>query len=121
MSASSNFTVRVVDGVHVVELSRSDVLDTSYINKVQQELVAYASEKHGASMVVDLSSVKFLSSTALGLLLALHQAVSKAGGTLGVAGVEDEVLKAFKLVKLQKVVGIHDTVRDAVDAALKKR
>jgi len=118
---SSNYSVNVIDGVHVIELSRSDVLDTSYINRVQQELVAYAAEKHGASMVVDLSSVQFLSSTALGLLLALHQAVSKAGGTLGVAGAETEVHKAFKLVKLHKVVGIHDTVREAVDAALKKR
>ncbi|MBL0921250.1 MAG: STAS domain-containing protein [Phycisphaerales bacterium] len=121
MSASSNFSARVVDGVHVVELSRTDVLDTSYITRVQQELLAYAAEKHGASMVVDLSSVKFLSSTALGLLLALHQALSRADGTLAVAGADDEVLRAFKLVKLHKVVGVHDTVREAVDAALKKR
>ncbi len=121
MSVSSNYKVNVVDGVHVVELSRSDVLDTSYINRVQQELVVYAGQKAGASFVVDLSSVQFLSSTALGLLLAMHKAVSNGGGSLHVAGVEDEVLKAFKLVKLHKVVGMHDTVRDAVDAALKSR
>lgn len=121
MSGSSNYTARVVDGVHVIELSRSDVLDTSYITLVQQELVAYAAEKRGASMVVDLSNVQFLSSTALGLLMALHQAVSREGGTLGVAGAEKEVFRAFKLVKLHKVVGMHDTVREAVDAALKAR
>lgn len=121
MSGTSNYTAHVVDGVHVIELSRSDVLDTSYITRVQQELVAYAAEKHGASMVIDLTNVQFLSSTALGLLMALHQAVSRAGGTVSVAGAQPEVFKAFKLVKLHKVVGMHDTVREAVDAALKAR
>lgn len=117
----STFSVTVVDGVHIVSLARADVLDTVYINAAERELVAYAKERPGYSLVMDLSNTRFLSSTALGMLIAVQKTVAAGGGTLSVCGASDDIVKAFKLVRLGKIVAVHDTIRDAADAALKRK
>jgi anti-sigma B factor antagonist len=57
-------------------------------------------------LVVDLEEVRFLTSTALGKLLALHKRLRAAGGRLRVTGVADPVYEVFRVTRLHEVLDV---------------
>lgn len=65
-------------------------------------------------VVVDLSGVPFLDSTGLGVLVAAHNRARVAGATLVVARPQRIVRNALRLVQVDTVIDVYDTV----DAAL---
>src|SRR5947199_9532708 len=65
------------------------------------------------AIVVDLSGVNFLDSSALGALVAAHRALSEAGGSLKLAAPREHVLKVFRITRLAEVIPLFDSVDDA--------
>lgn len=65
-------------------------------------------------VVVDLGAVPFLDSTGLGVLVAAHNRARVAGGTLVVARPQRIVRNALRLVQVDTVIDVFDTL----DAAL---
>ena len=65
-------------------------------------------------VVVDLSAVDFLDSSALGALVAAARSASDGGGVLRVAAPKPHVLKIFQITRLLEVLGVTDTVEDAL-------
>ena len=66
--------------------------------------------------VLDLKELSFISSLAMGVMLAFRRSVLAAGGKLRVANMQKLVLDSFKRARLDKVFEISDSV----DAALGK-
>jgi anti-sigma B factor antagonist len=62
------------------------------------------------SVVVDLSGVNFLDSSALGALVAAHRDFTDAGGSLKIAAPRAHVLKVFRITRLSDVIPLFDTV-----------
>ena len=67
-------------------------------------------------VVVDLSSVDFINSSGLGLLIGGLTTMRKAGGELKLAGASKKIQNLLEITKLHKVFDIHKTVNDAVTA-----
>jgi anti-sigma B factor antagonist len=67
-------------------------------------------------IVVDLSAVRFLDSTGLGVLVGAYTAVRNAGGRLTVVNNHTVVLKVLNVTALDEVLGVHPTVAEAVAA-----
>jgi anti-sigma B factor antagonist len=72
-------------------------------------------------VVVDLSAVRFIDSTGLGVLVGLYTAVRNAGGRLAVVNDHAAVLKVFSITALDDVLGIHPTLAGAVAAVSEPR
>ena len=68
------------------------------------------------AVVVDLSAVRFVDSTGLGVLVGAYTAVRNAGGRLAVVNDHAAVLKVFTITALHEVLGVHPTLPKALDA-----
>jgi anti-anti-sigma factor len=57
----------------------------------------------GCSLItVDLSGVEIVDSTGIGLLIALHNSLLKAGGTITVINASKDILELFKAMRLDQ-------------------
>lgn len=65
------------------------------------------------SIIVDLTSVDFLDSSALGLLVNVQRQLAEAGGGLKVACPQPHVQKVFRITRLAEVIPIHESIDDA--------
>jgi anti-anti-sigma factor len=55
-----------------------------------------------ASLTVDLDGVEMIDSVGLGLLIATHNTLGKAGGKLRVSGASPDILGLFRTMRLDK-------------------
>ncbi|HEX8002833.1 MAG TPA: STAS domain-containing protein [Mycobacteriales bacterium] len=67
-------------------------------------------------VVVDLDGVPFLDSTGLGVLVAAHNRAKSAGASLVIARPQRIVRNALRLVQVDTVIDVYDSVDDAVAA-----
>ena len=68
------------------------------------------------NLVIDLTRVEFLDSTALGVLVGALKKIKASNGSLQLVCNEDRLLKIFRMTGLTTVFVIHDTVEAAVAA-----
>ncbi len=61
------------------------------------------------TVVVDLSKVSFLDSTALGVLVASFKRLRDGGGNLRIVAQEPRILRVFEITDLHRVLSIYPT------------
>ena len=100
------------DGYVVVSLAGE--LDLYNANAVREALLECCAESP-ERLIVDLSAVKFIDSTALGVLIeARTRLANKRGFLLAAPGLETR--RALEISGLDRHFTVHDTVPDALDA-----
>ncbi|MFQ5489218.1 MAG: STAS domain-containing protein [Phycisphaerae bacterium] len=102
MPPSAPLLVETVKDVTVVSIQDASLVDGRIIDAVQKDLLDMVEKRARRRMIVDFSSVKFLSSAALGMLLTLHKAIGERRGLLVLCGLRTEIAKMFKLSGLHK-------------------
>ena len=111
------FSSRIEAGVHVVRFSRADVLDAHYIEQLGDQIYRHLKGVDAPRVVIDLGSVRQLSSAALGMLIALQKViVDRQGGKIALANVREDLRKVFKITKLDRLMKIHDGTQQAIAA-----
>ena len=99
---------------HVVVAVRGDV-DIATAAELRNR-ISDAVEVHRA-IVVDLGEVGFMDSTGLGVLVALHSRAVALGGTFVIARPQKIVRNALRLVQVDTVIDVFDSLDAAVAAA----
>ena len=54
------------------------------------------------SLVLDLTDVKMIDSIGIGMVVALHNSLSKAGGNLALVSVPEDIHRLFKAMRLDQ-------------------
>jgi anti-sigma B factor antagonist len=74
--------------------------------------------KDGARrLVLDLSDVTFIDSTAIGVLAgAVEKLDEKGGGSLSVVSTHEKVIQIFEITGLESVITVHPSREDALAA-----
>src|SRR5262249_21141330 len=67
--------------------------------------------------VLDLSKVNYMSSRAVGVVLAHFQGLHRESGQMRVCCVQPKVLPVLKELHLHVLIGIYDTVEEAIAEA----
>lgn len=67
-------------------------------------------------LVIDLSKVTYLNSTAIGVLVSTHTSYSRIGGRLVLCGINKNINNIFVITKLTMVFQVHDTQEEAIKA-----
>jgi anti-sigma B factor antagonist len=93
-------------------LSAEGELDLSSAPSLKWALTDVLSDG-GRRIVVDLSRVTFIDSTALGVLVGVHRSLP-VGSRLGIVCTHDEVMNIFELTGLDATFDIFRTLDDAV-------
>ena len=71
-------------------------------------------------IVVDLSRVPIIDSSAIGSMIRCHSVVSVNGGKLKLVGAHEIVRQAFKMTRLDSVFEFYDTLQDAIGQSAAK-
>jgi anti-sigma B factor antagonist len=114
--ASAPFSARraVLDnGVGLVELSGE--VDISTAPRFKEELEALISEGH-TDVIVDLSEVAFIDSTALGVLVGAVRRLHPYGGRMVVVARSHAVTRPLTLTGLDRVFAVTATREEALAA-----
>jgi anti-sigma B factor antagonist len=99
-----------LDGARVLRLrGEIDVRTSPLLRQRLSELLAA-----GRTVVVDLTSVEFLDSSALGTFVEAARGRNGSGGALRLACPPPHVQKVFRITRLAEVIPIYASVAQAV-------
>ena len=101
-------------GAVIIEL-KGNVMggeDTKEFNDLLHKLV----DDGKINLVVDLSDVKFMNSSGLGMLIGGLTTMKKANGSLKLARVTDKIESLLIITKLITIFEFYETVNEAVNS-----
>jgi anti-anti-sigma factor len=105
--------LEATDGVAVVELM-GDTLDAASADDVRGHLSYVATEN--PNIVVDLGRVTFVDSAGCGALVSAHKRCRELGGVMRVCGVAGPVKTVFDLARINRVLDLYPTRKQALAA-----
>jgi len=100
--------------VTVVNLHDSSILDTQQVDELGEELNKLVDERACKKIVIDFSKVKFLSSSALGVLIRMQKKAREIKGRVILCGLKKELLQVFKITSLDKLFEFTDNEEQAL-------
>lgn len=111
----SAIACRMVDEVMVVSLLSTDLNDEATVSPVRYELRSLLDRDQVAGrMVIDMGNTRYLSSRAVGVLLAHYQGLERIGSAMRVCGVSPEIKPVLDQMRLSMLIDIYPTVEEAV-------
>lgn len=87
----------------VVRVAIEGDLDTLATRGLRDELQALLARKLG-NLEVDLSRLRTIDSSGVGMLVSLYKGVRSHGGQLTITGLRDQPLAIFRLLKLDRAL-----------------
>jgi anti-sigma B factor antagonist len=102
---------QISDKYSIIKINIDQVL--GYEAQEFQDAILNSLEKKVSCIIVDLSSVKFISSWGIGMLIHGLATTTNRGGTFKIVGLADNVMEVFQKVKIDTVLNIYKTVEQA--------
>lgn len=99
---------------HLVFKLDEEKLDSTLAPEIKSEFVTLNAEGQG-NIVFDLSSTKYIDSSGLSAILVANRLCDNLNGKLVLAGVNEHVMKLFKISQLDSVIAMLPTVEEAID------
>jgi anti-anti-sigma factor len=103
-----------------VYFTEAKILDELVIRQCQDELIRMLEKTQEPNVILDFRFVKFLSSSALGMLIRIQKRCKEFKITLKLCNIDKEIEKVFKITGLNKILDICPTNDDAA-AGFKKK
>ncbi len=116
MANNRRIQVSQVGDVAVVRFVDRKILDEANIQELGQELFRLVETDHQSRLLLNFSSVEFLSSAALGKLITLDKKVKAHKGKLKLSNIRPEIYEVFAITKLNKLFDIKDDEADAISS-----
>ena len=116
MAGHRRIEVAQMGEVTVVRFVDKKILDEANIQELGTELFKLVEQEKRKSLLLNFSSVEFLSSAALGKLITLDKKVKANGGRLKLSNIRPEIYEVFAITKLNKLFDIKDDEADALAA-----
>ena len=114
MAVHRRLQVADVGDVTVVRFVDRKILDEVNIQELGQELFQLVEDDHRKNLLLNFTTVEFLSSAALGKLITLDKKVKAHGGQLKLSNIRPEIYEVFAITKLNKLFDIKDDEADAL-------
>ncbi|WP_410535183.1 STAS domain-containing protein [Streptomyces sp. KL2] len=70
----------------------------------------------GTAVVIDLSGLVYCDSSGITVLITAYHLTQSLGGSLALAGLDDDIMRVFGIVGLDQIFAFHDSVEEAVAA-----
>lgn len=115
MSSTARLLVQSIKDVTVVQFQESAILDALMIQGISEELNHLVEAQHKQKLLLDFVRVKFLSSSALGILVTLKKKMDAIKGELVICGMNKELRKVFKITNLDKLFKFADDEPGAME------
>ncbi len=110
------FTAKNVKDLWIIK--PSGVIDfsnsTDFKDKIKTEYI----NQGKVNLIIDLSDVEYVDSSALGVLVGLQRACRLNGGTFALCGLHENIMRIFQITSLSSVFRIFSTIEDAIKALI---
>ncbi len=116
MSAPRRLEISEIGDVTVVRFRDRKIIEDINIQELGLELFRLVEADGRDRLLLDFSSVDFLSSAALGKLITLDKKMKAHGGTLKLANIRPEIYEVFAITKLNRLFDIRKDEADALAA-----
>ena len=116
MASHQRIDVSRVGDVSIVKFLDKKILDEAGIQELGAELFSLVEHDNRKAILLNFSSVEFLSSAALGKLITLDRKVKAHQGRLKLSNIRPEILEVFQITKLHKIFDIRGEEAEAVAA-----
>src|SRR3954468_19598921 len=110
-----HFTVHPFDKYSVIEFRTPSLMDPIILEEIGKELYRLVDEEDRRRLVLDFEKVEYLSSQAIGIVLTLNKKLSVLKHSkLVLCGVGPKLLELLRITRLDKILTVKPTQRDAV-------
>ena len=107
--------IEEVGGVTVATFVDKKILDEGNIQVIGNQLFSLVEDDGRDKIILDFSSVEYLSSAALGKLITMDKKVKSAKGKLRLCAVRPDIYEVFAITKLNKLFDMRDTREQALE------
>jgi anti-anti-sigma factor len=111
-----SFQTETLEQVEVLSIDSEQLSDDHVIMSLGKQLHDHVSIQSQGQVLLDLSKVKYISSLMVGQLISLKKACQRDNVDLRICGVKPVIMEVLKLVRFDKMVTIHLTRDEALDA-----
>lgn len=108
-----DISAETVDGVAIAEIV-SDSLDASNAKEFKSLMASVVKERR--KLVLDMSNLRFVDSSGLGVILSCMRELTSKGGDLKLCAMTNPVRGLFELVRMHKVMDILNSREEALAA-----
>lgn len=116
MSEYRRLDVSEIGDVTVVRFRDPKIIEDVNIQELGSEMFRLVEEEDRRKLLLNFSTVDFLSSAALGKLITLDKKVKSHGGQLKLSNIRPEIFEVFQITKLTRLFDIRDDEADALAA-----
>jgi anti-sigma B factor antagonist len=81
-----------------------------------RQAIAGFNEREYNKLLLDLSNVEYLNSTAIGVLVSAHTSYARKGWQVKMCGINKNIHNIFVITKLMLVFEVHDTREEAIQS-----
>jgi len=103
MTEESQLIVEQVGEVSIVGFSEPTLLNAYNVNESAKDLYNLIEKEGHRWIVLDLSTIKMLSSQTLGVFLNARHKLEKLGGKVVISGIDPKLSRVFKITNLDSV------------------
>jgi len=116
MSEYRRLDVSEIGDVTVVRFRDPKIIEDLNIQELGNEMFRLVEEEGRRILLLNFSTVDFLSSAALGKLITLDKKVKAHGGKMMLSNIRPEIFEVFQITKLTRLFDIRDDEADALAA-----
>lgn len=116
MATHRHLHISEVNSVTVVRFVDRKILDEANIQELGQEMFNLVEKDKRNKILLNFSSVEFLSSAALGKLIQLDKKVKAHQGVLKLSNIRPEIYEVFAITQLNRLFDIREDETDALKA-----
>jgi anti-sigma B factor antagonist len=114
---SSDYLVTRIDKANVIEFRVPSLMDPVQLESIGQNLNKLVDEEDRRILILDFSKVEFLSSQAIGIVIALHRKLSALPHSkLMLCGVNAKLMQLLKITRLDRVLTLKPTQKEAINS-----
>jgi anti-sigma B factor antagonist len=114
---AGEYIVTRIDKANVVEFRVASLMDPPALEEIGANLNKLVDEEDRRIIILDFSRVEYLSSQAIGIVIALHRKLSALPHSrLLLCGVMPRLMELLKITRLDKVLTIKPSQSEAVNA-----
>lgn len=108
MATASRLLIQTMRDVTVANIEDASILDLAQVESLGQQLYDLVDTRNCRKLILDFTKVKFLSSSALGVLVNLQKKMTANKGTLVICALRADLMRVFEITKLKKLFTFAD-------------
>lgn len=109
-------SVEYEDDVTIAILTESKILQEVDIQGLENSIMALIDQIDEIKLIINFCDVKFLTSSALGLLIRVLKKMHDTGGKLKLCSIDPKIFGIFTITRLDEVFDIYDSQAQAVES-----